>query len=324
MDFGKRRIFSRTTLTQTVQNTGTQRATLIPISDNPVFTPSVDYASREPVFPASATLYFGADSRIQDANGAFYLTDQGYGIYGTTNGSGVLTFSPASPSISITSPSALANIPLYVPFNVEWTAENVTLVNIIFETESGGYKIYENIDATLGIKEVNVGVADGILTDQLLYIYIEATVGDTRDVRQVTTRTAAITNLETDPESPEPATDFELSGESTYLVGEELTLLYSTDDINWPSLGTAVVQPDGTWSKADCRIADAGTYYLRAIYGDEVVGSESISVTVESGVETPDLTMDATCEADAPENTTELIGTLAIDVSCTADTPTDI
>lgn len=36
------------------------------------------------------------------------------------------------------------------------------------------------------------------------------------------------------------------------------------------------------------------------------------------------LSMTATCTADAPENTTELIGTLTIDVSCTADTPTDI
>lgn len=107
---------------------------------------------------------------------------------------------------------------------------------------------------------------------------------DSNGVLTVAHSIPSITALTTDPESPEPATNFELSGESTCLVGEELTLQYSTDDSTWLPLGVATVQPDGTWSKADCQIATAGTYYLRAIYGAEVVESVSISVTVESGV----------------------------------------
>lgn len=105
---------------------------------------------------------------------------------------------------------------------------------------------------------------------------------DSNGVLTVAHSIPSITALTTDPESPEPATNFELSGESTCLVGEELTLQYSTDDSTWLPLGVATVQPDGTWSKADCQIADAGSYYLRAIYGAEVVESASISVVVAS------------------------------------------
>ena len=72
---------------------------------------------------------------------------------------------------------------------------------------------------------------------------------DSNGVLTVAHSIPSITALTTDPESPEPATNFELSGESTCLVGEELTLQYSTDDSTWLPLGVATVQGDGTWSK---------------------------------------------------------------------------
>ena len=189
--FGRYVVGKRLRRTSLIKNVGTEKVVITAIaSTNPAF--ESDYAGTlQAKYPISSTLYFGANGRIKDANGSFYLTDQGYGTLGTTDSNGVLTVAHSIPSI---------------------------------------------------------------------------------------------TALTTDPETPEPATNFELSGESTYLVGKELTLQYSTDDSTWLPLGVATVQPDGTWSKADCQIATAGTYYLRAIYGAEIVESASITVTVESGV----------------------------------------
>jgi len=105
----------------------------------------------------------------------------------------------------------------------------------------------------------------------------------------------------------------------------ELRLAGQTPEDSWTPFGQATVEEDGTWT-ATATAPAAGTYDFRVI--DENIDPDVCNAQVDDVVVAKSITtllsMTATCTADAPENTTELIGTLTIDVSCTADTPTDI
>ena len=208
------------------------------------------------------------------------------GIYlGVGNADGDIDLDIIEYEMTMTYPAGAEEIGLDIPFNVTATTNLQDGREVLIYAKKTG--VTEHIGtATVSGGAISESVsipssaftAEDTVTIELDY---EGVLTDSNDV---TAKTATITALTTDPESPEPATNFELSGESTYLVGEELTLQYSTDDSTWLPLGVATVQGDGTWSKADCQIADAGTYYLRAIYGAEIVESASITVTVESGL----------------------------------------
>ena len=213
------------------------------------------------------------------------------GIYlGVGNSDGDIDLNIIEYTVEITSPLDSADIGLNVPFTFEATTNvqdgrSLTVVAYSAEVPSGVALGVFEISGGAITGSVTVSELDGFTTGAVQLLAWYSPVVSTIKTVDVTAHTATITNVTSTPASPEPATNFELSGESTYLVGEELTLQYSTDDATWLPLGVATVQPDGTWSKADCRIADAGTYYLRAIYGAEVVESASASVTVESGIE---------------------------------------
>jgi hypothetical protein len=110
------------------------------------------------------------------------------------------------------------------------------------------------------------------------------------------------------------------------LEGKTVTLKAKRSSEAWVDavdIGTGVVS-GGT-------VAVSCTLLSTDFDASDVVNIKAVYGTVESGVVelvaesiATLLSMTATCTADAPENTTELIGTLTIDVSCTADTPTDI
>jgi hypothetical protein len=110
------------------------------------------------------------------------------------------------------------------------------------------------------------------------------------------------------------------------LEGKTVTLKAKRSSEAWVDavdIGTGVVS-GGT-------VAVSCTLLSTDFDASDIVNIKAVYGTVESGVVelvaesiTTLLSMTATCTADAPENTTELIGTLTIDVSCTADTPTDI
>ncbi len=212
------------------------------------------------------------------------------GIYlGVGNADGDIDLDIIEYEMTMTYPAGSEEIGLDIPFNV------TAATNLQDGREVLIYAKKEGVTEHIGTATVSGGAisesvsipSSAFTAEDTVTIELNYASGAVTDSNDVTTKTATITNVTSTPASPEPATNFELSGESTYLVGEELTLQYSTDDINWTSLGTAVVQPDGTWSKADCQIADAGTYYLRAIYGAEIVESASISVSVASGTIIP-------------------------------------
>ena len=186
--------------------------------------------------------------------------------------------------MTMTYPAGAEEIGLDIPFNVTATTNLQDGREVLIYAKKTG--VSEHIGtATVSGGAISESVsipssafsAEDTVTIELNY---ESDV--LVDSNDVTAKTATITNVASTPASPTEATNFELSGESTYLVGEELTLQYSTDDSTWLPLGVAIVHPDGTWSKADCQIADAGSYYLRAIYGAEIVESSSISVDVAS------------------------------------------
>ena len=208
---------------------------------------------------------------------------------GVGNADGDIDLDIIEYAVEITSPVASADIGLNVPFTFEATTNvqdgrSLTVVAYSAEVPSGvALRVFE-ISGGAITGSVTVSESDGFTTGAVQLLAWYSPVVSTIDTVDVTAQTATITNVTSTPASPEPATNFELSGESTYLVGKELTLQYSTDDSTWLPLGVATVQGDGTWSKADCQIATAGTYYLRAIYGAEVVESASLSVVVASGV----------------------------------------
>ena len=119
-----------------------------------------------------------------------------------------------------------------------------------------------------------------------------------------------------------------VSGTSNHVgqkIEVELRLAGQTPEDSWTPFGQATVDGSGDWSVTST-VPAAGTYDFRVIdenIDPDVCFAQLDDVIVAESITTL-LSMTATCTADAPENTTELIGTLTIDVSCTADTPTDI
>lgn len=110
--------------------------------------------------------------------------------------------------------------------------------------------------------------------------------------------------------------------------GVEVDVYYrvSSPEGSWEVFEEGVAVIGGNWS-ATGTVPGAGTYDFRArdtVDPDGQIQLDSVVVELVAESITTLLSMTATCTADAPENTTELIGTLTIDVSCTADAPTDI
>ena len=119
-----------------------------------------------------------------------------------------------------------------------------------------------------------------------------------------------------------------VTGTSNYVgqhIEVEVRLSGETPEDAWTPFGTATVAGDGSWTVAGT-IASADTYDFRVIDEniDPAVCSAQVDDVVVASGETAKSSMDATCTADAPEDTTELIGTLIIDASCTADAPSNI
>ena len=208
------------------------------------------------------------------------------GIYlGVGNADGDIDLDIIEYEMTMTYPAGSEEIGLDIPFDVT-AATNLQDGRevLIYAKKTGVSEHIGTATVSGGAISESVSIPSSAFTaEDTVTIELNYASGAVTDSNDVTTKTATITNVTSTPASPEPATNFELSGESTYLVGEELTLQYSTDDSTWLPLGVVTVQGDGTWSKADCQIATAGTYYLRAVYDTDKVESASISVVVESG-----------------------------------------
>ncbi len=170
---------------------------------------------------------------------------------------------------------------------------------------------------------------DGFEPDDNVNVEIVRTTYDSKDYGELYSVTG---NLAID-DSVEPFvtgtqaldTAFDVVVDSN-LEGKTLTVKAKRSGEAWVdavTIGTGVVS--GGTVAVSCTLLStdfdsSDTVNIKAVYG--TVESDVVELVAESI--TTLLSMTATCIADAPEDTTELIGTLTIDVSCTADTPTDI
>ena len=187
VDFGKYLLGYTRKKKTTVVNEGTELidvATII--SSNPVFS-GVFVGKIQPKYPASSTIYFRENYVLQNANGEFATSDQGFGVAGTTDGEDKFTPNYALLALSLTAPTAGTKYKLSESFNVTWTSSNITLINVILESESGGYKKYSDVDATLGTLAVAISASDGFSINETVYIYIENTHQTVEDSVQVQT-----------------------------------------------------------------------------------------------------------------------------------------
>lgn len=246
-------------------------------SNRTQMTATVDSIST--VFEVSKTYYF-------DADGGLMTTDQGYGTLGTTDSDGVLTVAHLTPSLALTAPSAGTKYELEESFNVTWTSSNITLVNVILESESGGSKTYSDVDASLGTLAVAISASDGFSINETVYIYIENTHQTLEDSVQV----ASIATLTMDTPVLTAGVEDNITGTHNGGTGFFVQVQYRTSSPEgaWTTFENNVeVQADNTWS-ATGTVASADTYDFRArdtvdpdgfIQVDDVVVASGVVLT---------------------------------------------
>lgn len=161
-DFGNTGINKENTQTFNVANAGTEKLSFSGlVSDSVYYRTETESETIQPDFPANSTIYLNDKGKYQDlTTGAFYTTNQGYGIAGTTDANGLLTLNSAVPSVSITNPSALSEYEIDEEVTINWTASNVTHIDIVVESGSGLLEITD-IDATLGTYSFNLTAGTG-------------------------------------------------------------------------------------------------------------------------------------------------------------------
>lgn len=245
-------------------------------SNRTQMTATVDSIST--VFEVSKTYYF-------DADGGLVTTNQGYGTLGTTDSDGVLTVAHSTPSLTLDSPLESAKFKLNETITVKWTANNITLINIVIESATG-IKTVKNIDATLGTYDVDLTADAGdFRVNQEITIAIENVVGsiaDSADISSIATVTINTPTLTA-------GTEGNVTGTSN---GVEVDIYFRTsadeeEEIEageWEIFEEGVeVDEDGNWS-ATGTIADADTYDFIAEDTTDRDGSAQVEdVVVASG-----------------------------------------
>lgn len=149
--------FTSKTGTVKVQNIGTEKVVISDmISNSQYFVTDFTEETVQPKFPANSTIYINDLGRCQDlTTGEFYVTNQGYGILGTTDSDGLLTLNPGLPEVSITSPSEDAEYKVGSSVTITWTASNIENLDLVVESGSGLLTV-EDIDASLGTYTFNL------------------------------------------------------------------------------------------------------------------------------------------------------------------------
>jgi hypothetical protein len=122
--------------------------------------------------------------------------------------------------------------------------------------------------------------------------------------------------------------DFEVSGTATGLAGYDVEIQAKKDSQAWSEavvLGTATITA-GAWSKANCQLSStdfavSDSIDIRAVYNS--IESNEGNLTVVS-VSEGTLTMDATATAETPTKIETEAGTLTMNATCEASTPENI
>lgn len=264
INFKKTPINYTATKKTTVTNNESIRKSVQLLSDNSVFIPKIETLVLEPKIPANSTIYFVDENyNIQNSDGSYETSPTGYGIAGTTDASSDITFSKSMPSIAITAPTSGSEYKFDESFDIEWSSSNVVLVDIIIESESGGYKEYLGIDSSLGIYSVSFNSGDGFSVNEIVYVYVKNAVGSIEDSVQL--QSIATLGMTT-PTGVIAGEDYDYEITSN---GLEVSLYQRTSETEedeageWVLMGTAEVV-DGECTITGS-IADAGTYDFKAV-----------------------------------------------------------
>lgn len=263
----------------TLTNQSGQVVNVTGISSSMGYFSSVFARKVQPNYPASSTIYFQENFTLQNANGEFATTDHGFGVAGTTDADGKFTFKPVMLSLSLTGPVAGTKYKLSESFNVTWTSSNITLVNVILESESGGSKTYSDVDASLGTLAVAISASDGFKINETVYIYIENThqsIDDSVQVQSIATLTINTPTLTA-------GTEGNVTGTSN---GVEVDVYYrvSNPEGAWEVFEEGVAVSGGNWS-ATGTIPAADTYDFKVEDTTDRDGSAQVDdVVVASGV----------------------------------------
>jgi len=268
-DFGLVDEFQSKVETVTIENIGTETVTLTGVdSDNADFVVNeISLEKVQPKFPANSTIYLNDKGICQDiSTGAFYTTNQGYGILGTTNANGLITLCTDAPVISITSPSSGDDKQLDVAFAVTWTSSNVASLDITLESE-GGYKKYEGITASLGTYNVTLDPDDGFVPNEGVTITLRDVLGIASDNVNIYTL-ATVTMID----------DFE-----SYSVGQDMTSFAPWNCHSWLSaVITDTYALSGTKSMK-IQIQPDGGYRSKVTFSAKNMTGKSVSFALRRG-----------------------------------------
>ena len=192
----------------------------------------------------------------------------------------------AIPKLAITSPASGSEFEVATTITLAYNYIGINTINIYYKKNGGAETVYDLGAEATGIYYFNttMGLADG---DTLEIIIKDA---DNLVVQTSITLKAIVSTLSltTYPETIAPDTDMEIGGTSTHLAGETVTIQTkksTAGDETYASIGTAVVQEDGTWTKANAQLPSAtfaagDTANIRAVSG--TVQSEVVGVGVSA------------------------------------------
>ena len=137
IDFGKQSVGNKRSKSVLITNTGTENCELVGIATKGAFSSDLVAKTIPPAYPASSTLYFvnvGGKAVMQNADGSYSTTDQGFGRVGTTNSEGKLTINLTLGVLTITSYSFTEG----VTGTISGGAVGVSTVNVFYKVHSSG------------------------------------------------------------------------------------------------------------------------------------------------------------------------------------------
>jgi len=280
--FGEKNLGAKARKHTTVSNEGTETLTVTEVTaNNTVFTLDTFTETLIPKLPINSTIYLDVNNDIQNATGAFYTTDQGYDVFGTTDGSGVPTIAFGLPVISITSPLS-GNFELETNQTLNWTSSNVTNVDITITGTIAGSKVYSAVAASAGTYTYQLNSADGFVVNDEFSIEVSACLG-------IATNT--VTGLDTIATltMTTPVLTDGVAGNITGSANCTTVNVYErlSTDVSWDDFDIGVTVIAGVYT-ATGTVADSGLHDFLVVDADNAAAFIQLDdVTVVSGTVVP-------------------------------------
>lgn len=170
-------------------------------------------------FPPNATIYFASNKRVYDANGKYYTTDQGYGIFGVTDANSNLLLTCSMQQIVIDSING--GLPL--------TYEGLFEDGMWYFADTTGTKVVDQNDPDRSEWFIGTGNADGDID---------------LDIKML-----AITDVVI-PETVQLGVAFDVSG--NYVMLEPRIVIEAFDGVTWKKIhaGDYIEVADGSFTES--------------------------------------------------------------------------